>query len=98
MKYKKDFCIMPEDEFWRTERFPGSHRHEVFGGRGRRELSIEDGLVIFLTPEMHDMSDKGIHFNKEFRDYSHRVGQKAWQEYYNKTKEDFIARYGKSYL
>lgn len=44
------------------------------------------------------MSDKGIHFDKEFMKYAHKVGQEAWQKCYNKTKEDFIARYGKSYL
>lgn len=94
---EKEFCIMPKDEFWKTKRFAGSHRHEIFGGANRK-LSIEDGLVIYLSPEMHNMSDKGIHFNKEFRDYSHKVGQKAWMKYYNKTKEDFIKRYGKSYI
>ena len=84
---KREFCIMPEDERWSTKRFAGSHRHEVFGG-ANRQLSIKDGLIIFLTPEMHNMSDKGIHF----------IGQEVWQKCYNKTKEDFIARYGKSYL
>jgi hypothetical protein len=94
---EKEFCIMPEDEFWKTKRFKGSHRHEVFGGVNRQR-SIKDGLVIFLNPEMHNMSDKGIHFNTAFRDYAHYVGQKAWMKYYNKTKEDFIKEYGRNYL
>ena len=94
---KKEFCIMPQSLFWETERFEGSHRHEVFGG-ANRQFSIKDGLVIFLTPEMHNMSNKGIHFNKEFMNHAHKIGQKTWQEYYNKTEEDFIKRYGKSYL
>lgn len=94
---KKEFCIMPPDSRWRTERFCGSHRHEIFGG-ANRDFSIEDGLVIFLLPAMHNMSNKGIHFNKDFMDYAHKIGQKTWQEYYNKTEDDFIRRYGKSYL
>lgn len=94
---KKEFCIMPEDINWEIERFPGSHRHEVFGGPNRK-FSIEDGLILFLKPEMHNMSDKGIHFNKEFREYAQRRAQRAWMEYYHKTKEDFIARYGKNFL
>ncbi len=94
---KKEFCIMPKSIFWETQRFYGSHRHEVFGG-ANRQLSIEDGLVIFLIPEMHNMSNQGIHFNKEFMDYVHKIGQQTWQKYYNKTEEDFIKRYGKSYL
>lgn len=98
MSKKEEFCIMPKDMFWQTEREYGLVRHEVFGGRGRRELSIEDGLVIFLTPEMHNVTDKGIHFNKQFDLYAKRIGEKRWIEYYNKTEEDFIKRYGKSYL
>jgi hypothetical protein len=84
--------------FGKLEEKNGLVRHEVFGGSGRRQLSIEDGLVIFLTPEMNNMSDKGIHYNTPFRDYSHQVGQRAWMKYYGKTKEDFIKRYGKSYI
>ena len=88
---------MPKDDLWSTEHFEGSHKHHVFGGANRK-LSEKDGLYFYLKPEMHNMSDKGIHFNKDFMDYAHKVGQLAWQEYYNKTKEDFIQRYGKNYL
>ena len=94
---KKEFCIMPKNLMWSTERFVGCHRHEVFGGANRQH-SIEDGLVIFLLPEMHNMSDKGIHFNKEFREYAQKIAQKTWMEYYNKTIDDFIKRYGKNYF
>lgn len=44
------------------------------------------------------MSNKGIHFDKDFMEYSKKVAQKAWQEHYNKTKEDFIREYGRNYL
>lgn len=44
------------------------------------------------------MSDKGIRFDKEFMEYAHKTGQKAWQDYYNKTTEDFIKEYGRNYL
>lgn len=89
--------IMPKDDLWSTEYFPGSHKHHVFGGANRK-LSEQDGLFIYLPPELHNMSDKGIHFNKTFMDYAHSVGQQAWMQHYNKTTEDFIAKYGKSCL
>ena len=82
---------------WYNKRFAGSHRHEVFFGKNRQK-SIEDGLVVFLTPVLHNMSDSGVHFNKTFRDNMQKEGQKCWMKYYNKTKEDFIKRYGKNYL
>lgn len=93
----KEYSIMPENIRWSTKRFSGSHRHEVFGGPNR-ERSIKDGLIIFLRPEMHNMSNLGIHFNKEFMDYTHKIGQETWMKHYNKTEEDFIKEYGKNYL
>lgn len=89
---------MPKDTFWENERKDGLVRHEVFFGRGKRELSIEDGLVIFITPRMHNMSDIGIHFNRDFDLYAKRIAERTWMEFYNKTEYDFIKRYGKSYL
>ena len=43
------------------------------------------------------MSDKGIHFDREFMQYAHDRGREAWMKYYGKTEEEFIARYGRSY-
>jgi hypothetical protein len=94
---KKEFCIMKPDARWKTKRFEGSHRHEVFGAYNRQK-SIEDGLVIFLRPEDHNMSERGIHANREFDLYAKRKAQLRWMEYYGKTVEEFIKRYGKNYL
>jgi hypothetical protein len=94
---KKEYCIMEPNPRWKTERFEGSHRHEVFGAYNRQK-SIEDGLVIFLRPEDHNMSERGIHANIEFDLYAKRKAQLRWMEYYGKTTEDFIKRYGKNYL
>lgn len=96
---KDEFCIMPDNPpLWRNKRFEGSHRHEVFYGTANRKKSIEDGLVIFLSPELHNMSNMGIHFNHEFDKWAKMVAQLAWTEYYNKTVDDFRQRYGKSWL
>ena len=97
---KEEWSIMPCDVRWSTKRFAGSHRHEVFYGfsNGNRDKSIEDGLVIFLRPEDHNMSERGIHANREFDLYAKRKAQARWMEFYNKTTEQFIKRYGKNYL
>ena len=55
-------------------------------------------MVIFLTPELHNMSNKGIHFDREFDLMAKKVAEQTWLEYYGKTKEDFIERYGRNYL
>ena len=91
---RSDFCIMPADNRWETKRRDGLERHEVFGAYNRYK-SIEDGLVIFLTPEQHKFGKFAIHRSKEFREYAQRIGMLAWMQYYNKTREEFFERYGK---
>ena len=93
----EEFCIMPENPYYSIARFSGLHRHEVFFGVNRQK-SIKYGLVVFLTPELHNMSDKGVHFNKEFDLYLKKIGQEAAMKYYNWNKEDFIRIFGKNYL
>ena len=96
---KEEFCIMPDNPpYWRNSRGNGLHRHEVFFGTANRQKSIRDGLVIFLTPELHNMSNKGIHFNRNFDIAAKRSGERAWLDYYGKTIDDFIKEYGKNYL
>ena len=95
----KEFSIMPNNiPYWSNTRFEGSHRHEVMYGTSNRKKSIEDGLIIFLKPEQHNMSKKGIHFNREYDLIAKRSAQARWCEYYEKTTEDWIERYGRNYL
>lgn len=71
----------------------------MFEGRtGNRDKSIEDGLVIFITPYQHRTNDNSIHLNPKQWEWLKAEAQKAWQEYYDKTKEEFRLRYGKNYL
>ena len=99
----KEFCIMPDNPpYWRNFRFNGSERHEVFEGRtGNRKKSIEDGLVIFLTPELHRIGKQSVHLNPKYWKEEIKIQQLAetqWCWYYKKTPKDFIKRYGKNYL
>ena len=101
MKSKKEFSIMPESIYYSTTRFYGSERHEVFEGRtGNRDKSIRDGLVIFITPYEHRISAESVHLDPKNPKWIEvkKLAQKAWQEHYNKTKEEFIREYGKNYL
>lgn len=90
-------CIMPPSPFYSNERKNGLHRHEIFYGRNRK-LSIKYGLVVFLTPEMHNMSDKGVHFNKEFDNWLKQEGQRVAMECYNWSTEYFMQIFGRNYL
>lgn len=96
---EEEFCIMPQNELYSTKRFTGSHRHEAFFGKPNRQKSIRDGLIVFITQEQHE-GTYGVHGKNghEFDIYLKKIGQQAWQDYYNKTKDDFIREYGKNYL
>ena len=99
MSKKEEFCIMPQSHLYSTFRFAGSERHEVFEGRtGNRKKSIEDGLVIFLTPERHRTGKNAIHNDYEFWLEVKKIAEKRWCEFYGKSKEDFIKRYGRNYI
>lgn len=90
---------MPNGIKWKNYRFPGSERHEIFEGRtGNRDKSIEDGLVIFTTPENHRTSKDSIHLNPKKWLFLKKLGEQVWIEYYGKSIEEFRKRYGKNYL
>ena len=73
--------------------------HEVFFGTANRKLSIQDGLVIPLCKAKHHQGNLiGIHKDIELNKKWKKLAQLKWQEYYNKTEQDFIKRYGRSYL
>lgn len=97
---EKEFCIMEDNPpYYRNFRFYGSERHEVFEGRtGNRKKSIEDGLVIFMTPENHRTGKEAIHKNYDNWLIVKKIAEKRWCEYYNKTPEDFRKRYHRNYL
>ena len=99
MKCKNEFCIMPKDPNYsikRTKMY--CHRHEVFFGVRNRQKSIDDGLIVFLTPKMHNMSSSGVHKNRTFDLYLKKIAEEVWLEYYGKTINDFIKKYGRNYL
>ena len=73
--------------------------HHIFFGNANRKLSERDGLKVYLCTK-HHRGDYGIHgkYGKDLNLYLKQIAQRRWQEYYNKTTEDFIKRYGKSYI
>lgn len=73
------------------------HTHEVFYGTANRKKSIEDGMQVRLCGMHHNLSEKGVHQNRELDLKLKRKAQARWEELYG-TREEFIRRYGKSYL
>ena len=72
--------------------------HHVFEGIANRKLSEKYGLKIYLCNSHHNTPPDGIHFNPWLMDRIKQIGQKAFMEYYHKTKEEFREIFGKNYL
>lgn len=73
----------------------GLHKHHIYGGPNRR-ISEEQGFYVYLTPEYHNMSNKGVHFNKELDLALKKACQCRYEETH--SREEFIALIGRSYL
>lgn len=73
------------------------NKHEIFFGNGKRQLSIEYGLVIPLCTETHhnQAEQKGIHFDSKLREEWHIRGQNKFEEVYPEL--DFLEIFGRNY-
>ena len=74
------------------------HRHHVFPGNGRRDVSEEEGCWLYLCDYHHNMSNRSVHMDRVFDMELRRDCQRRWEEREGKGHEDFIRLFGESYL
>jgi hypothetical protein len=92
-----DSILQTEKECFICGTTQNLHRHHVFYGNANRSLSEKDGCVVYLCMN-HHTGAAGVHGNQKINISLKKKMQKRWMEYYGKSKEDFIKRYGKNYL
>ena len=73
------------------------HLHHIYFGTANRKLSDADGCIVYLCQE-HHTGNSGVHHNKQLDLTLKARCQQQYLKTYNKTTEDFIARYGRNYL
>lgn len=71
------------------------HEHHIFAGKNRK-ASEKHGFKVWLRPELHNMSNAGVHFNKELDLRLKRECQARFEETH--TREEFMAIIGANYL
>ena len=81
------------------------HYHHIFGGVANRKKSDEYLMGIYLCSPHHNMSNAGIHFNKDLDEHVKKQAEKYWiLEYCDKNLsaeekiKEFIKVFGKNYL
>lgn len=68
--------------------------HHCIHGIARRKLADKDGLTVNLCHTCHmRLHDLGV-YDKELQ----KAAQVRWMEYYERSIDEFRARYGKSYI
>ena len=72
------------------------HEHHIFEGTANRRQSEKYGMKVFLCGRHHNMSNQGIHFNKELDTSVKQMAQEIFEETH--TREEFREIFGKSYL
>lgn len=80
------------------------HYHHIFYGTANRKVSDEDLMGVWLCSYHHNMSNAGVHFNKQLDTKLKQQAEKIWIETYasdlpeDKQIKAFIKRYGRNYL
>ncbi|MGN0787092.1 MAG: hypothetical protein ACI4OB_06840 [Christensenellales bacterium] len=87
--------LQTEKKCYITGKAYGLHRHHIFSGPNRKN-SEKYGCWVYLIPELHNMSDRGVHFDKELDLRLKRECQAKFEEIYD--HDTFMAVFGKNYL
>lgn len=74
----------------------GLHRHHVFEGSANRRKSEMYNMVVDLCSIHHNLSNEGIHFNKELDLKVKREYQARFEEKYGHEK--FMEVFKRNYL
>jgi hypothetical protein len=73
------------------------HLHHIFYGTANRKLSDKYGFVVYLCAYHHNMSDEGVHFNKEFDTRLKQAAQRKFEAEIG-SREEFMKVFGENFL
>ena len=76
----------------------GLHKHHVFFGTANRQLSEEDGMVVYLCPDCHEHGSRAVHRNHETDVALKQAAERVWMADRDADEDAFRARYGRSWL
>lgn len=74
---------------------PYTHKHHIYGA-ANRSISEHNGFWVYLCPAHHNMSDYGVHFNKELDLQLKQLCQREYEKTH--SREEFVQLIGKNYL
>lgn len=96
MDKRKSIIVDNFDRCLVCKTYSNIHKHEIFFGRGKRQLSIKYKLVIPLCGKHHNQSNEGVHFNRKLDLELKALGQRAFEYHYPDL--DFLSIFHRNYL
>ena len=87
--------LQTKKECWVCKTTQNLHRHHCLGGANRKH-SEKYGLTIYLCGYHHNLSNEGVHFNKELDLLVKQMAQKKFEEIY--SHEQFMKIFKRNYL
>jgi hypothetical protein len=78
MEGKRRTLYSEERECIRCER-PDVHRHHIFYGTGRRDVSEREGCWAYLCGPHHNLSRHGVHFDHGYDEWLKKDCQRRWE-------------------
>ena len=76
----------------------GLHKHHIFFGTANRQLSEDDGMVVYLCPDCHEHGARAVHRNRETDVAIKQAAERIWMADREADEDAFRARYGRSWL
>ena len=74
----------------------GLHLHHIYEGSANRKKSDKYGCWCYLCGRHHNLSNEGVHFNKDLDLKIKRMCQEKFKEAY--PDEDFVKVFKRNYL
>lgn len=76
---------------------PYVHIHHIMEGERNRSLSEEDGFILPLRYDLHNLAKDSAHIDKNFNNQLKIMCQNYWLNT-GRTKEEWIHRYGQWWI
>ena len=89
--------IQKDKECYVCQTTIGLHDHHILHGVANRRLSEMYGLKVWLCGKHHNMSDAGVHFDKDLDLHLKKLAQEYYENNYG-CRADFIETFGRNYL
>ncbi len=80
---------------WVCGRTTNIHKHHIYFG-ANRSISEKNGFTVYLCGHHHNLSNEGVHFNRELDLELKRLCQTIYERTH--TREEFMKLIGKNYL